>query len=103
MLIPISHEDQRVSRLPGVTIFLAAAGAAVFLDWIFIFRATFEAPAYVMLRLWLLERLFTPRPTGSRAGSWARISRPGMRPAPYSWIEPWRPSPCAPWDSTPGA
>jgi membrane associated rhomboid family serine protease/tetratricopeptide (TPR) repeat protein len=72
--IPMVGASGAIAGLMGAFLVRLATTRIRFFFWIFIFRGTFHAPAYIMLPLWLLQQFFMAR--GGAAGGvavWAHI------------------------------
>lgn len=72
--IPLVGASGAIAGLMGAFLVRLATTRIRFLYWILFFRGTFEAPAYVMLPLWLLQQFAMAR-TGTEGGVavWAHI------------------------------
>jgi len=72
--IPLVGASGAIAGLMGAFLIRLATTRIRFFYWILFFRGTFEAPAYVMLPLWLLQQLVMAR-TGTEGGVavWAHI------------------------------
>jgi membrane associated rhomboid family serine protease len=72
--IPLVGASGAIAGLMGAFLIRLATTRIRFFYWIFLFRGTFEAPAYVMLPLWLLQQFVMAR-TGTEGGVavWAHI------------------------------
>jgi membrane associated rhomboid family serine protease len=72
--VPLVGASGAIAGLMGAFLVRLATTRIRFLYWIFFFRGTFEAPAYVMLPLWLLQQLVMARTgTGGGVAVWAHI------------------------------
>lgn len=72
--IPLVGASGAIAGLMGAFLIRLTTTRIRFLYWIFFFRGTFLAPAYVMLPLWLLQQLLMAR-TGTQGSVavWAHI------------------------------
>ena len=72
--IPLVGASGAIAGLMGAFLVRLATTRIRFLYWLLFFRGTFEAPAYVMLPLWLLQQFAMAR-TGTEGGVavWAHI------------------------------
>src|SRR5574337_579253 len=72
--LPLVGASGAIAGLMGAFLIRLTTARIRFFYWIFFFRGTFAAPAWVMLPLWLLQQLFMAR-TGTEGGVavWAHI------------------------------
>jgi membrane associated rhomboid family serine protease len=72
--LPLVGASGAIAGLMGAFLIRLTTARIRFFYWIFFFRGTFAAPAWVMLPLWLLEQLLMAR-TGTAGGVavWAHI------------------------------
>jgi membrane associated rhomboid family serine protease len=77
--IPLVGASGAIAGLMGAFLIRLTTTRIRFFYWIFFFRGTFYAPAWVMLPLWLLEQLLMAR-TGTEGGVavWAHIGGFGL-------------------------
>jgi membrane associated rhomboid family serine protease len=77
--IPLVGASGAIAGLMGAFLIRLTTTRIRFFYWLFFFRGTFHAPAWVMLPLWLLQQLFMAR-TGTEGGVavWAHIGGFGL-------------------------